>query len=168
MVVATGREQPYTAIVSKPARPGLKFETFPDLWADVDQLRGGYEKAGHWDLGMMLDHIAKMMSAPFDTGLRNPPWPATAVARLFVQQMVRHRWYPTIMAFPAPPSFRPTRDVDVSSARLNLRAVVDRVEALPDGPVHCPPFGKLSKRDFVGLQLLHAAHHLSFLRPTTG
>ncbi len=136
------------------------------MLADTVRLRAGYEKAGQWDLGMMLDHVAKMMSSPFTPGQRDLPGPASAVARLIVRRMVRRSWYPTLVTFPAPASIRPTAGVDVDAADAGLRAVVERVRALPEGPVDCPPFGQLSKGDFVGLQLLHAAHHLSYLRPT--
>ncbi len=153
--------------MSTPARPALKFDTLDALLADADRLRGGYEKAGRWELGMMLDHIAKMMSAPFVAGQRDMPAPAAAVARFCLRSMVRRSWYPTMVTFPAPAKFQPAPGTDVGAAVASLRAIVGQVRALPEGPVHCPPFGSISKGDFVGLQLLHAAHHLSYLRPTT-
>jgi hypothetical protein len=152
--------------MSTPARPALKFATLDALLADVDRLRGGYERAGRWELGPMLDHVAKMMSTPFEPGQWNLPGPAVAVARFCIRQMVRRNWYPTMVTFPAPPSIRPTEGVDADAAVAHLREVVDQIRALPDGPVTCPPFGRIAKGDYVGLQLLHAAHHLSYLKPT--
>lgn len=151
--------------MSTPARPDLKFDTLDALVADADRLRAGYEKAGQWDLGMVLDHLNRTMSGPFGPGRNWVPWPATAAVRAAIHGMVRRGRYPS-MKIPAMPSLRPTPGADADAALASLRDVVRRTEGLSGDTVQLPPFGPISRADFVGMQLLHGAHHMSFLRPT--
>ena len=81
--------------MSTPARPDLKFASIDDMVADADRLRGGYARAGQWDLGMVLDHLAKTMSGPFAGG-RSAPWPISAVVRAGVRRMVAKQTYPSV------------------------------------------------------------------------
>jgi hypothetical protein len=151
--------------MSKPARPELRFATFDELLADVDRLRSGpYDKAGKWDLGMILDHLARMMNVPFTDGLRSMPWPAGAVARFVIHLMVKRNKYPSIR-FHAPRAIRPSPNADVDTAYTSLKEAIDRVKAVTGETITVPPFGVMPTADFIGLQLLHAAHHLSFLKP---
>ena len=151
--------------MSSPARPGLSFDTIDAMLADADRLRRGYAKAGQWDLGMILDHLAKTQSAPFDTGRWNLPWPATAIVRSMIHGMVKRHQYPSFKVPMAPP-LKPTPGVDVDEAYGRFRELSERIKRLPADTVAAPPFGRMSTADFVGIQLLHGAHHLAFLRPT--
>jgi len=133
--------------------------------ADVDSLRHGYEKAGQWDLGMVLDHLTKGMSGPFTGGGWNLPWPVGATLRALMHRMAERGRYPS-MKFPAPKAMRPTPGVDVEAARAAFRAAAERVKALTGETVVWPPLGRMPTADFVAVQLLHGAHHLGYLRPT--
>lgn len=150
--------------MSTPARPELKFDTIDAMLADAEHLRSaGYEQAGRWTLGMVLDHLTKAMSGPFGGG-RNLPWPLSAAGRSLMHGMVRRGRYPA-MKFPAPASFRPDPGVDPAAASEAFRSVCERAKALPGDTVVCPPLGRVPTTDYLGVQLLHGAHHLSYLRP---
>ena len=153
--------------MSKPARPDLRFDTVDAMLADADRLRAGYERAGQWDLGMVLDHLTKSMLAPLAPGQRDVPWPVSAIGRVLVRGLVRRGRYPRVK-FPVLPALRPTPGIDVDAARAAFGAAAERVRDLPGETVACPPIGTLATSDFRGLHLVHGAHHLSFLRPTTG
>ncbi len=151
--------------MSKPARPELRFSSFDQMLADVDRLRSTpYERSGQWDLPQILDHLTKAMSMPFKPGATSMPWPVGAVARLMIHRMVAKNQYPS-MKFPAPPVLRPAADVDLQTASAGFSEAIARVEAVQGETVQFPPFGSMPLSDFRGLQLLHGAHHLSFLRP---
>ena len=147
-----------------PARPDLKFASLDALVADADHLRAGYAKAGQWDLGMVLDHLAKAMSIPFAGG-RSLPWPAGPIGRALVRRMVRKGRYPSVK-LPAPPSQRPTPGVDVNDAYHRFVEAADRLKATTGTVVSFAPIGWVPTGDFVAVQLIHGAHHLAFLRPT--
>ncbi len=157
----------YTPAVSTPARPDLKFDSLDAMLGDAERLKAsGYEQAGQWTLGMILDHLAKTMSLPFQPG-RSLPWPASALARAAVHAFAKRDVYPTMVRFPAMKSQRPTPDVDLATAYDAFRSSAERLKGLGDTLV-CPPLGRLPTADFVAVQRLHGAHHLSFLRPTGG
>jgi hypothetical protein len=150
--------------MSKPARPELRFDTLDAMLADAERLALGYERAGQWELGTILDHLTKSLSTPFAPGQKNLPWPVAATLRFFMRAMVRRGRYPAIK-FPAPSMLKPS-PMETAPALAAFREVVERVKGLPDGVIECPPAGPMRSADFVAVQLLHAAHHLAFLRPT--
>ena len=151
--------------MSTPARPDLKFASIEAMVADADRLRRGYTRAGQWDLGMVLDHLAKTQDAPFAEDRRNLPWPTGAIARRMIRGMVRRQRYPSVKIPMAPP-LKPTPGVDVDEAYGRFRDLSDRLRGLTTDTVAAPPFGRMATADFIGIQLLHGAHHLAFLAPT--
>jgi hypothetical protein len=151
--------------MSTPARPDLRFQSLADLMADVNRLRSGpYDKAGQWDLGTMLDHLAKSLGAPFVEGRKNLPWPLGPVARFVIHRFARRTTYPSI-ELPVPKMIKPTPGADAEAAYAALVTAVEKLRAVPGPTIRCPPFGTLPLDDFMRIQLLHAAHHLSFLKP---
>ena len=151
--------------MSKPARPELKFDSIRAMRDDVDALlRVGYERAGQWDLAMVLDHLAKTLSGPFREGERSLPWPIGPIARKLVHRMVTRGQYPNL-TIPALPSIAPTPGVPLGEAMPFFLGACAACEKLDGETVVAPPFGRLSRADFLGMQLLHGAHHLSYLKP---
>lgn len=151
--------------MSHPARPDLKFDSLAAMRADVERLREvGYEKAGQWELPAMLDHLAKTLSGPFREGERNLPWPVGPIARRLVHRMVEKGRYPNLK-IPALPSIAPTPGVTMDDAYPFFLGACISCEKLEGPTVTCPPFGTLPREDFIGMQLLHGAHHLSYLKP---
>jgi hypothetical protein len=75
--------------MAKPARPELIFHSIDEMIADAQRLKAGpYEKAGQWDLAMILDHLARAMETP-PSNQRPVPWPFNIVARGFIHQMAK-------------------------------------------------------------------------------
>jgi hypothetical protein len=146
------------------ARPDLKYHSLDEVLADVDRLRSGpVEQAGQWNLAMTLDHMAKAMSAHDNPKVKPMPWPVRWIVRAGVHRMVRRGRYPSIK-FPAPKRALPDPNVSLESACAKFRVVVEGLRTMQGPIVANTPFGDLSLDEFQKLQLLHAAHHLSFLR----
>lgn len=145
----------------KPARPDLAFHNFDEMLADIEQLRHGYQQTGNWTLSMAVDHLAKAFTGE---GMKPMPAPVAAVARSGIHWIAERNKYPQFK-MPAPKQFRPTPGLPLDEPLTRLKHAVKQLQAVP-GPTLSPtPFGTVSLEDFRKLQLLHAAHHLSYLRP---
>jgi hypothetical protein len=150
--------------MSKPARPDLKFTSIEQMLADAQALRAGpYEKAGQWDLPMILDHLTKTMSLPLAPAGRNLPWPLGALARVVIHRFAQRKMYPT-MKFPAPRHVRPAPNVGLETAWAEFQTAAGRLLAHTGNSFTVTPFGQVPREDFIKIQLLHGAHHLSFLK----
>ena len=150
--------------MSKPARPGLKFNDLDEMVADASQLRGGsYEMAGRWDLPFILGHLSKTMMFPFQPGGKNIPWPFSLIPRFFYNKITQSGKYPK-MKVPMPKFFKPADGVPLENAWEEFVAATDRVKSAPGPTMECPPLGTVPTESFQKMQLLHGAHHLSFLK----
>lgn len=150
--------------MSNPARPDLKFNCVDDLVSDAEKLRvGPYDRAGQWDLPMILDHLAKAMGGPFQPGVKNLPWPISAMGRFVMHRFAQRTTYPQIK-FPAPKAMRPTNGIELEPAYQEFLTAARQVQSAGGEMIEWPPFGAMKLEDFRKIQLLHGAHHLSFLK----
>lgn len=143
----------------------VRFSNFDELTADVATLRGrSYEQGGEWDLSKIEDHLAKSIVAPLDGEGPRLIWPASAVARWIVTRMVQTQQYPQFQ-FPAPKFMQPRPDVRPEQADAAFDEALVRARQQNGPTVTTRAFGTFRTEIWKGLQLLHAAHHLSFLNP---
>jgi hypothetical protein len=150
--------------MAKPARPELIYRSIDDMLADVDRLKSGpYDKAGQWDLPMILDHLAKAMNS-FLPGAKPLPWPVNVVARVGVHLMAKRTYYPGIK-WTAPKSMTPPSGIPLEQAEPEFRTAAEKIKSFTGEKIEGTPFGAISREDLLKLHLLHGAHHLSFLRP---
>ena len=82
-----------------------------------------------------------------------------------MHQFAKRKTYPNIK-FPAPKMIQPKPDINVDTAYAEFKKYAEMLRELKGETVNSPPFGVLSVSDYVKIQLLHGAHHLSYLRPT--
>jgi hypothetical protein len=152
----------------------LNFSDLNAVVRDAEALAaGGYEKAGNWDLAQVCGHLAEWMRYPMD-GFPKAPLPVRAI--LWV---MRHTVGPRMLrrffaerAMPSGgrtmPETVPPPGGDEAAAVERLRQVAERFQAYT-GPLHPSPlFGALDRDAATQLQLIHCAHHLSFLIPKKG
>lgn len=145
-----------------PRRPSLQYDSYRALQADLNDLQAGYEQGGQWSLGMAADHLARTMSASLEGG-KGLPGPVKAVLRwLILPQLLRRGTMPR--GVPAPAAVKP-RDVPDAQGVAALQSQIDKAQAWCDSTIGHPMFGTMAMESFHRLQLLHAAHHLSFLTP---
>ena len=157
--------------MDKPTRRSLEFRDLDDALRDVENLRArGYDRAGDWNLAQVCGHLADWIRFPLD-GYPRPPLflrPFLWLARHLIgprelRKVLTKRAMPT-----AAPTFNQTIPLpagDESAAVARLRDSVARFKA-HTGPLHPSPlFGPLDRDTATKLQLIHCAHHLSFLVP---
>jgi hypothetical protein len=149
--------------MSKPARPALVFGSIDEMIADADRLRARpYEKTGEWDLPMILDHLGKAMTLPYE-GMK-VPWPINFIARVMIHRMATRMKYPGFR-ISAPKAMKPTVGISLETAEAAFRVAAEKVKGLTGPTVSGTPFGTVPIDDYIKLHLLHGAHHLSFLAP---
>ncbi|HEY2783607.1 MAG TPA: DUF1569 domain-containing protein, partial [Fimbriiglobus sp.] len=151
------------------ARRTLTFHSLDAAVADAERLYAvGYEKTGKWDLAQVTGHLANWLGYAMDGYPRGPlpirmlMWIArnTVGPRLFRKYLAEGR-LPD--ARPTMPQSVPNPSGDDQAAVTNYKRTVERATGLSGNPIPSPFFGRLTKEEWVQLNCVHAAHHLSFL-----
>jgi hypothetical protein len=152
------------------ARRDLRFDTLDEAARDAERLLvDSYERVGQWDLGQCCNHLACWLTYPLD-GFGKPPLPV----KMFLW-IARNTFGPgqlkKILANGFPPN-GPTDPKSVTVSDGNDAAAVAKLKAAVErfrdhaGPILPSPFfGSMDKETATKLQLVHTAHHLSFLVP---
>lgn len=155
-------------------RRPLRFASLDEVVRDAEGLlANGYEKAGNWDLAQAAGHLAEWMRFPVE-GFPKAPAPIRAVFWVLRKTIGRKKLltYIETNSFPAGkptmPQTVPPPGGDARAAVEKLKQSVERLKGYTGEIVPSPLFGRMTKEEAVGMQLVHAAHHLSFLIPKTG
>jgi hypothetical protein len=146
----------------------LDFNDFPAVLAEVERLhRDGYEKLGHWDLAQVCDHLTYFMQGSLDGYTFRVPWLFKVLfGRLALGLILKNRRMKAGITTPQKPL--PAPGGDESAAIERYRQVVERLQA-HQGELHASPFfGYLTPQQWRELHLIHASHHVGFLRPKSG
>jgi hypothetical protein len=140
-------------------------------WRDAEALAaGGYERAGNWGLAQVCGHLAAWLRYPVD-GFPRASLPIR-IALWVVRNTAGRRMLRRILAQRSMAGGQPTLPESVppvggeeAVAVEQLRQAVARFQGHP-GPFHPSLlFGALDRATWAQLQLIHCAHHLSFLVP---
>lgn len=152
-------------------RRQLQFANLDEVISEIENLHThGYDRAGNWDLGQVIGHLIEWMRFPMD-GF--PPQGVvirslmlvlrTLVGRAQLRKVLQTRTLPT-----GGPTVRETIPVagnNASELLESMKSLVARVKA-HDGKIHPSPFfGAMTRDEWIQLNLIHCAHHLSFLVP---
>ena len=155
----------------KPQRRTLQFNDLDEVVRDAENLQArGYEKAGKWDLAQVCGHLAEWLRFPVE-GFPKAPAPIRAVFWVLRKTVGRKKLltYITTGSFPAGkptmPETVPPPGGDPREAIGKLTASVERLKEYAGTIVPSPLFGPMTKDEAVRMQLVHCAHHLSFLVP---
>ncbi len=148
-----------------PQRRSLDFHNWPEVLADVQQLRrAGYDRAGNWDLSQIVDHVGEGLRTALHGTNHRANWIIRKLlGPLVLRQILRTRRMKSGIKVPA--WWLPGPGHDESAAIDKLRADIAAFEAMTTRPFPHPFFGPLTKQQWNELALIHAAHHLSFLTP---
>jgi hypothetical protein len=151
-------------------RRELRFDSLDAVVRDAENLlASGYDKTGNWDLAQVCGHLAEWMRFPMD-GFPTVPlvirpifWLVKVTSGRRMRQKILAEGFPsggrTMPQTVLPPGGDPAAAVE------KLRDTAARFQAYT-GPIHPSPlFGPMSKDEALQVQLLHCAHHLSFLVP---
>ena len=153
------------------ARRPLVFNDLDEVVRDAENLQAkGYEKAGNWDLAQCCTHLSEWLRFPVE-GFPKAPAPIRAVFWVLRKTVGRKKLltYIDTGSFPAGkptmPQTVPPPGGDPREAIEKLRRSVNRLKEYTGPIVPSPLFGPMTKDEAVRMQLVHCAHHLSFLVP---
>lgn len=147
-------------------RRRLDFHAWPEVFADADALhQHGYVRAGNWDLSQILEHVGAGLRTAVSGIDHQGPWVIRKlVGPILLRRIIRQRKMGT--GIKVPDWWLPGPSHDESAAVEKFRADVAAFEAMDGADPHPHPFlGAMTKEQWNDLALIHAAHHLSFLRP---
>ena len=144
-------------------REGVNYRTEDEVIADVQRLRRGYAQAGAWSLPQMCAHLDKAVQFRMQPGPFAPDTP---------EQIEKKRQIPGILAagklpdgIPAPEPMLPPADCGEASIDAFV-VTIERYKSFPGPTAPHRIFGQLAEPDARRLNLIHCAHHLSYLTPT--
>jgi Protein of unknown function (DUF1569) len=155
----------------RPDRRQLRFTNLDAIVQDAETLLAkGYEKAGNWDLAQCCQHLAEWMRFPVE-GFPKAPLPIRGMLWMMkktvgpkkLQAYLKDGGFPP--GKPTAPQTVQAAGGDAKIAIENLKRSVERLKEHTGAIIPSPFFGPMSKDECVGLQLVHCAHHLSFLVP---
>lgn len=147
----------------------LHFADFSQLIADAELVANSpCRTLGNWNVGQILDHLAKAANGPFDGyGGFQAPW--------FVRYLIIPFIKNNLLTRPMSPGVRlpkratallPTETADPQVALQQLKTALDRFTTEDPHYPH-PALGHLALQEWVALTLRHAEMHLSFVIPTS-
>lgn len=156
------------------SRRVLKFNSLDDALAEArGLLQSGYTMLGQWDLGQICGHCADWLRFPAD-GYPHAAIPLNAILwalkstigpsmrRKIVREGGFRAGKPTM-----PQTIKPRGQLNDEAGVAALQSAAARFQQ-HSGPWHASPlFGTMSRDEHLQLQLIHLAHHLSFLIPAT-
>jgi hypothetical protein len=157
--------------MTAPSRRDLRFQDLDEVVRDAETLHAGVDtRAGQWNLAQACGHLARWLRYPVEG---YPPAPLLmrlmlAVLRYTVAPGMIRRMLATGAMDAGRPTFRdtvPPAGGDEAAAVDGLRRAVALFRDHPGPYAPSPLFGTLDRDTAARLQLIHCAHHLSFLVP---
>lgn len=155
-------------------RHRLEFSNLDAAVQYAEQLhRQGYHSLGNWNLAQVCEHLSDWLEYMID-GYPAAPLPIKAMLwcmRVTAGRSMLRKILSTGQMRSGGPTMKQTvylqDDLEDTTSLKRFRETVERFKAY-DGDYHASPiFGPLSAEEGLKLQLVHCAHHLSFLRKTT-
>ncbi len=156
----------------KESRRELRFSQLSEITAELKRLlNDGYEQTGDWNLAQTCLHLNEWMKFPMD-GFPRPPF----FARIMLSTLKMTRGKSILsnilesksMAAGGPTMPDTVFEVNGKSDGEAVQELSFSIERLEKhrGRIHDSPlFGEMDKDTLEQLQLVHCAHHLSFLHP---
>lgn len=145
------------------ARRKLAFHDVSGILHDVGAIKDAHETVGRWTLGQICAHLA----ASFDGSIDGFDYSRHRVKRAMVSRPML--WYTFLFGIPeqylVDPGIEPTGDVSMNDGMTRLARAIHRYRDHGGALFPHPLFGRMSRRQWDRIHCIHAAHHLSFVRP---
>jgi len=150
-------------------RRELAFDDLDAVIRDVEELSAsGYDRVGNWDLTQVCGHLSDWMRYAID-GYPKAPLPIRVMLwgmKVTIGKRELRKILESGSMRAGNPTFRdtiPSPGGDEAVAIEQLREVVRRFKSHEGKFQPSPLFGELDREAMTRLQLVHCAHHLSFL-----
>ncbi len=152
----------------------VSFDNWDEVLDELHRLQtGGYQAVGKWNLAQICKHLNDWLSFPMD-GFPVAPLPMRwmlMVLRVgFGKRLLRGILEKGRMASGGPTMNNTVYPSDSATDADAVRQLEDTIRRFDNfrGNIHpSPVFGAMDKATAARLQLVHMAHHLSFLIPKT-
>jgi hypothetical protein len=149
-----------------------QLQSLDDVVKYMEQLESsGYQQTGQWDLAAICSHLEVWMRYCLD-GFPPVKFPQSLIVFLLrntvAPGMLRKAIKTRSMSAGSPtlPETIPVNGQSTREALKRYRETVERFER-HTGPLQASPlFGKQDHEAYRQLHLVHAIHHLGFLKPT--
>lgn len=147
-----------------PNRRLIRFESEDAVIADVERLRKGYAQHGGWTLPQMAWHLNQAVLARMNPGPHAPDTAEQKARQPMLQHVLAMNGYlPDGITAPEP--MQPPKDAP-ESVIDDLIASLKRLKAYKGEIAPHRLFGHIPDAEARRLNLIHCAHHLSYLTPT--
>ena len=145
-------------------RRQLTFHNRDDVLAEVERLRSGYTRLGRLDLAQICTHLADTCDGYVNGFNVEGPWYMRCLLAPVARRIVlTFNWIPAGVR--VPDSFMPRPGIDLEESMARLRRNLEQFDAHPGEYAPHPFLGGMTRPQYRKLNLLHCAHHLSFLIP---
>lgn len=143
----------------------LQFGSFEEALTYAEQLHTrGYERAGNWDLGQVLDHLTYFMKGALDGYTFKVPWILKVLlGKMVLRRILKEKRMKRGVFTPQKPLPEPGQD-DVAALE-RFRETARRFVAHTGEYQPSPFFGVMTREEVRELNLLHCRHHLGYLIP---
>ena len=145
------------------ARRQLSFKSEDEVVAEVKRLRKGYAQGGAWSLQQMCAHLDKAVQFRMQPGPFAPNTPEQDGRKAQVREILASGKLPAGIVAPdpmLPPDHCGDESID------GFIATIEKYKRFPGPTAPHRIFGALAEPDARKLNLIHCAHHLSYLTPT--
>ena len=145
-------------------RRSLTYSTVADISDDIRQLRRGYEKSGKWSLEEISCHLDRGLNSLLQSGPEAPNTPQQDAMHARLETLIASGGMPT--GLPMPEGLAPPTDCS-EQAVDDFLATLDKFSQFKTPVVFHSRFGRLTNDELRRFVLIHSAHHLSHLVPTS-
>lgn len=154
-------------------RRELTFDDLDQVAQDARKLLAdGYVPTGNWDLAQVCAHLCDWMRYPMD-GYPPAPLPIRVILWLMkvtvgqsqLKSVLKNGFRDSLPTMPQ--TVHAANSSTDAEAVEQLRATIDRFKTHSGTFYASPIYGELTPEEHAKLQLVHCAHHLSFLVPTS-
>jgi hypothetical protein len=144
-------------------RRSLDFQSFDEVMPDVDRLLQGHATVGNWSLAQICRHTAAVLRRVVDAPASTPQDPSLWVSEDQKRQVLESGQVPE--GLPGPPEVMPAETMSEREEAEGLRQAIAHYTASPGPVIAHRRFGPLTRVEWDRAQLIHIAHHLSFVVP---
>ena len=146
-----------------PGRRTLSFGSFDEIMPDVERLLEGSTTVGNWSLAQICRHLATVMCRVVDLPATTPQDPSLWVGEDQKRQVLESGMLEE--GIQGPQEVMPAGVLGEREEAVGLRSAIAHYKASGGPVIPHRRFGPLTKAEWDRLQLIHCAHHLSFVIP---